>query len=470
MRYIFIHHVLKAVCLLALVGSLDAIGTPRLATASEFVVDASATTFTLSGTINGPDGLRALEPQMLGSLTSAFHDALLIDLSTPGEISFDGAGLTTDPKPGPFQPSSKPADFAIVAQNFVGGNPAYGAIRNSLAFVSGAATPLDSAGSFDARSLAIRLSWAAFNVSAEGLGTSTINNNPMFQNDSAAPATLSKIGDQYRLDIPFHASVPISLGYPATLGLSGEIVAYSPIAHAKSPNVHNGSFEAEIIRNGTDALTSDWSVIRGPGTDNDVAVIASYPALRPAAPHGQNAVFLNVINGTDGIRQLTVPPGTLEANSIYQVKFDLGNRDFAAEGLRSHAAANSFISIYGFFTLGNDGADFSKHVGVPFVLPQFSDVPLGVYLEDRSFFLDTSTLSPEQLAEGLNLVILATSTTDQTLGQVLIDNVRLNVVPEPGALALILSGAFAYVLVVGGKPAAASDRIRWQWKQGLKTP
>ena len=145
-------------------------------------------------------------------------------------------------------------------------------------------------------------------------------------------------------------------------------------------------------------------------------------------------------NESAGFYQMTIPAGRLAPNTTYTIKFDLGNRDMTDNGNLPNNDMDPFISLRAFFSLGSDTTDFSKHVGTPFVLNHLSDVAEGTYLKDQSFTLDTSTLSPDQLAEGLNVVFYATSATNINRGQIDIDNVRLSIVPEPSTIVLAALG------------------------------
>lgn len=441
----FVQHVL-ALRAIAAVGILVACRCGH-SVAAQFIVDPSQSILTLSGDVTGPTGLVVLVPQASGSLSAAYQGALYVDLATANSIHVTGSYLAALSQPGPFQPLGLAADFAARVPNFVSGADGFGAIRNSFQWVTSDPITLDAGGNFAANGVVLRILSNTYDLSAAPLGMVTEDLNLAFGNTAAASASLATVGDQYRLTIPVQATASgFSAGYPFHYGLAGQIVAYRPIEGASNPDVINGGFEARSLGDGTpvDNSITDWVTVSGPqnnfaGTQNPSL------DLRPQATEGVNTAFINVLDGTASFYQSAIPAGQLKPHTIYSVKFDLGNRDMTDNGRLPNNDMDPFISVKGFFTLGNDLENFAGHVGNSYELAALSNISEGTFLRDREFVLDTSTLSPAQLALPLNIVFQATSTTSLNRGQVNFDNVRLQIAPEPSTAVLAVLG----VLVLG---------------------
>src|SRR5262249_34905342 len=155
-------------------------------------------------------------------------------------------------------------------------------------------------------------------------------------------------------------------GVTVNLNVSGQLVAVRPIAGATAPDILDGGFENHYAGpvGGTTSGPTAWNYIV-PGTPNNVTGFPIYPftGQRPMAAEGLQQAFINVYNGTASIYQTIIAAGALQPHTIYQVTFDVGNRDLTDNGNLPNNAMDPFISAKGFFTLGSDLGDFTKHVG-----------------------------------------------------------------------------------------------------------
>ena len=343
--------------LIAAVGILIPPCMCGTSTAAPFVVDPSQSVLTLSGDVTGPTGYVAFVPQASGSLSAAYQGTLNIDLTIANSIHLTGSSLAALAQPGPFQPVGLPADYSVRAPNFLPGVDGFGAIRNSFQWVTSNPLALDAGGNFAASGVALRITTEKYDLEAGNLGVTTVGLDLAFTNAAAGTASLSTVGDQYRLTIPVQATGSgVSAGYLFHYGLAGQIVAYRPIAGASNPDIINGGFEARYIGDGTPADNSitGWVTVPGP-QDNFAGTLNPALSFRPQATEGLNSAFMNVLNDRASFYQTAIAAGQLEPNTIYTLKFDLGNRDMTDNGRLPNNDMDPFISVRGFFTLG--GAD-----------------------------------------------------------------------------------------------------------------
>lgn len=225
-----------------------------------------------------------------------------------------------------------------------------------------------------------------------------------------------------------------------TMWLTVGILAVEMLfGRSASAGLINGGFEDQVLGVGgiVDRVIQGWTTVTGP-PDCFAGTVHPDPIFRPQVTEGQNEAFMNVLNGSAAFYQTIVDPGQLLPHTAYTIQFDIGNRDVTDNGNLPNNDMDPFISVHAYFALGTDHIlDFTQHVGGAYDLPMLSLLPEGTYVRDRSFTLDTSTLS--DLSQSLTVVFLATSTTTLNRGQVDFDNVRLTLasVPEPSALVLI---------------------------------
>ena len=407
---------------------------------SEFTIDPAQSYLTLSGTapsINGPVPITA---QAAGSLTDFLSGSLFVNMQVPGQLQIDGSSINGIAHPGPYQPFGLPADFAGQSPNvFLPGGTGNFIIQQSFDYATSSVLPVNTSGAFNASGVNLRLESAYTEASAAPQQSFSTQVDLEMSNLAVAPASITTVGDQYRIAIPFQGSATANIGVSVNLGVSGQLVAMRPIAGSSTPDILDGGFENHYAGpvGGTVSGPTAWSQVI-PGTPFNVAGFPIYPftGQRPMAAEGLQTAFLNVLNGTASIYQTIIPGGSLQPHTIYQVKFDVGNRDLTDNGNLPNNDMDPFISVKGFFTLGNDLADFSKHIGSPYSLAQLSTIPDGTWTYGNTVLLDTSLLTPEQLTEPLNFVLQATSTTTLNRGQVNFDDVRLTIVPEPSTFAL----------------------------------
>ena len=307
-----------------------------------------------------------------------------------------------------------------------------------------AALPVDGTGNFNASGVHLRV--ASRYVSAVAAPYSPLQSylDLEMNNLSLSPASISTVGNQYRIVVPFQGTATANIGVNVNLNVSGQLVATRPVAGAMAPDILDGGFENVPGYGPGSGLSTPWQSVL-PGTPDNVAGFPIFPfsGQRPMAAEGLQHAFINVYNGTASIYQTIIPAGGLQPHTIYQVTFDVGNRDLTDNGNLPNNAMDPFISVKGFFSLGSDLADFSKHVGAAYFLPQLSSIPDGTWTYGNTILLDTSLLTPAQLAEPLNFVLQATSTTTLNRGQVNFDDVRLSIVPEPSTVVLAAFGVLA---------------------------
>ncbi len=412
------------------------------ARAADFIIDPTQSFLTISGTHNS----EPIEAQAAGSLTDHLTGNLLVDLQTPGQLQITGSTINGIPHPGDFFPIGGPADFAGQGTNYY--EPSlidYASIRRTFEYVTSAAVPIESSGEFNASPVQMRLE-------SPQTDTFSVPNTPMtgplnleMSNVAFGQGTLTAVGNEYRLVIPFQGQADADF---AELNVSGQLVATRPIAGSSAPDIPDGGFESHY--GGPYETTSGptaWSATTS-GAGNYVGPSLYAPSGQLAPVDGLQLAYLDVEDGTASIYQTIIPGGKLQPDTIYRVTFDVGNPGLMDNfGFPYNEGANPFVSVKGFFTLGNDLADFSQHVGDPYFLAQLSTIADSTWSYGNTVLLDTSLLTPEQLAEPLNFVLQATSTTDLGRGRVNFDDVRLAVVPEPAGPLLAAMG-FGILLAV----------------------
>lgn len=428
----------------AIVSTVIGSFAPDRAPAAPYAIDAAESFLTISGTYNTSQGLQPIVAQPGSSLTNYYGGHLNVLLEDAHQIRLLGSSMYTTPQLGSFLPADTAADFAIQVDHAFGvNNTGYATLGATDIFLSSGSLAVGPGGVIAPAGINLAFLTKTFSYKDTGPSTATTTDSLKLTNIGMSPATFVTVGNSYRVVIPFQGTGTASTGL--TMTLSGQIVASRPIAGANTPDFVNGGFENGTI--GTDPNAGGWIGV-APGTPNNYASVQTMtgPLFKPNAAGGTHAAFINVENGTASMYQTIVPGGSLEPNMQYTVTFDVGNRDLTDNGNLPNNDMDPFISVKAFFTLGDGLVDFSQHVGDAYELAQLSLLADGTWSRDNSIVLDTSWLTPEQLAQPLHFVFQATSTTTLNRGQVNFDNVRLTAVPEPSTVALATMGA---VLLMG---------------------
>lgn len=439
-RWILLAHCVCAVLATSLAVSVRA---------SSFRLDPSLSYLELSGDLTGAVTL-PMFPQAPGSLRTSLQGDLFIDLLTPGSLRITGMSIDGLSQPGPFQPGGGPAELAGRVDEVAPGIAAFAAIRDTFLYGTSHPIALGPVGDFSGSDV-----WLRFQSNQLAIHADTILDyqTPFFANLINGPfqaASLQTVGNEYRLTLPVRAQSSFNVfGLPFNYTLSGQLTATRPIAGALERDILNGGFEDIFAPpgSGIDFSTTGWTMLISGPEGNIGGVQNPENIQRPQATEGHMHAFLNVVDSTNSMYQTIIPAGELQPDTRYIVSFDVGNRDMTDNGRLPNNDMDPFISVRGFFTLGDDLADASQSLGLSFELPQLSSVAEGTWLRHRQAILDTAGFTPEQLAQGLNFVLQATSTTDINRGQVDFDNVRLQIVPEPTTLALALLGAAGLFLM-----------------------
>ena len=192
------------------------------AVATQFVINPSESSLTMSGTALGA----TIQEQLLGSLTTQLQGALFADLSVPNQVTLY-AGGHVDPvaQPGPFIPGNAPAQFSDAGT--LSGQPAYGAYRN-LEFSQSTTSVLsiDSQGNLSGTGLSFNTSAGQLDYILQGLTTSLGMTGLSTTNQSSLQGTIQPYGNGYKLTIPLHFTIS-DAGVVQTF--DGQIVAYSSL-------------------------------------------------------------------------------------------------------------------------------------------------------------------------------------------------------------------------------------------------
>lgn len=427
------------VIVFVLISLFGTTGNANLASGAPFVVDATSSFLTISGTYNS----QPIVAQPGSSLTNYYGGQLDVLLSDATSIRLLGSSMYSTPQVGSFLPAGTSADYAIQVDHAFGvNNTGYATMGATDIFLTSGSLAVAPGGAITATGINLSFLTRLFSYKDTGPSSATTTDSLKINNVGMSPASFTTVGNTYRVVIPFQGTGTASTGLRMTL--SGQIVASRPVAGANVPDFVNGGFEEGGVS--TDPSAGGWIGVE-PGTPNNYASVQRMtgPLFKPNAAGGANAAFINVENGTASMYQTILPGGSLEPNMTYTVTFDVGNRDLTDNGNLPNNDMDPFISVKAFFTLGGGLVDFSQHIGEAYQLLQLSSLADGTWSRNNSIVLDTSLLTPEQLAQPLNFVFQATSTTTLNRGQVNFDNVRLTAVPEPSTVALATVGMLLLV-------------------------
>ncbi|MBX9791000.1 MAG: hypothetical protein K2Y37_18935 [Pirellulales bacterium] len=175
-------------------------------------------------------GTLSATEQMPGSLTTALQGSLMVDLNTPGAITFPGGGsVSLVDQPGPFVPGNGPAELA--GQIYVGTDLLIAGVLRGMQFdFSAAARPLDGQGHFDP-SLSALVKAGALDYESDLLGSGTSPLTGTYANhQTATPGTFTNTDGQKKLVIPFgYESLGQQGGQVFNIALHGQIVAIAEV-------------------------------------------------------------------------------------------------------------------------------------------------------------------------------------------------------------------------------------------------
>jgi hypothetical protein len=248
------------------------------------------------------------------------------------------------------------------------------------------------------------------------------------QNVAMNSATLTTVGNQYRLEIPFEGNATASVGATnLQLKFSGQFVAYADAGSGLTPEIANGGFE----------WNKSWTSQNSVDGRSHAEAIVGGAAAPDQTIHNKQVASITAVDGTASMYQEAIHAGLLQPDTQYLVSVDVGN-----PALANGPTLDQSLSAKAFFTLGSS-TDFANHVGGYYQLASLAEISNGQWRYQQTFILDTVLLTPEQLAMPLNVVLQATSTHKTGFAVVLFDNVRLTVVPEPAGVILGLLAGIA---------------------------
>jgi hypothetical protein len=219
-------------------------------TTSVFVVDASTSALTLSGTIGG----FAIQPQGNGSLTGSYGGAIVADWDLNGlNVNLDQPGTTLSANiTGDWQP--KPDGTSGTAPANYGGKltilflTAEVAIRNlTLATSTASPLPLSGTGPYSfpsSETFTVLTGEADYNAGAIGTGSADLSALSA-QGASPNPSTLEDLGNgSYRLTLPVSLTIQQTIdNLPATLNIDGQIVATAVLPVVNLSDGTSGTFD-----------------------------------------------------------------------------------------------------------------------------------------------------------------------------------------------------------------------------------
>jgi len=187
-----------------------------------------------------------------------------------------------------------------------------------------------------------------------------------------------------------------------------------------------------------------------PGKNSSVGIVHPGAGQLPLGtnPAGSgNLAFIQLANADPVMAGLYQTPWVVEGGAGYRVTFDVGNMDAGGAFVPDDRDADTMV--HAFFTLGDDGVDFSKRVGSHFEM-MLDQIPEQGMLLNRAL---TYAPAPEDVGQPLNIVFTAERGAGGVWwSEVWLDDVRLEAgaveqVPEPDAWVMALLGA---TLLVSG--------------------
>ncbi len=233
-------------------SALGYVGLPPVEGTYQLQVDPNQTTMVLTSNLSSPPGQPPLEipltEQAAGSLAAQIAGALTVRVDDSG-IQFVSGSLDPIANPGPFQPSSQPADFA---GQFNLGISVYAALRNLLFRVDSAPLAWTGNGTFDASQVSVLFTDGDVSYDLAGNVGSFPVANPDNGNLVMDPGQWEVLPGQIRLTLPFHMTVSVTeptTGLIAEIDLASQIVATAalPVADADLYHVAVGSGELQQL-------------------------------------------------------------------------------------------------------------------------------------------------------------------------------------------------------------------------------
>jgi hypothetical protein len=398
----------------------------RTTSASTFILDPEESYLTMEGSSYGLPALA----QAPGSFTTSLSGSLQIGQNTVDALQITGSLLNHSEQLGAFAPLGTTASFAGQV-NYSNGRSSYFAARHSHSHLWGSLPVAGSAGQYSTDKL--KLTFAT----SELVGKRPSDQYPYVEAISktldmaiVGPAALTAVGAGYRVEIPIASnSIPV-LSNNLDIQFTGKLVGYSDIDPRLTPEIVDGSF----LRG------QGWY---DPDRRGQTHINSIYEQSTQADFHDAGSASLFTAPDFPArLVQEILGPGMLLPNTLYQVTFDVGNGTTEEEH-HSVGDRDRDASVDVYWSLGGltRSGDYDAAGGV-YRLDQLSDIPDEEWRPGQSILFDTSHLTPEQLAQGANLVLQASSPVLYWRSEVRFASVRIAIVPEPSSLLLALSAVF----------------------------
>jgi hypothetical protein len=189
-----------------------------------FTLDPALSSTTIAMDIEG----NQFTPQLPGSQTAHYQGSLVAAVE-PDSLQFNNASaLDAIAQPGPFQPGSAGADYAL--QLPLGpGVTALVTFRNVVTTVTSGIVPVDGDGNFDPTALTFAFTSGLVEYTLGPLGSGSFSLvGVTFSNDAAGPATLEEVGGALRVTVPIEVSDSViepNTGLQVNFQFTGQFVA-----------------------------------------------------------------------------------------------------------------------------------------------------------------------------------------------------------------------------------------------------